>query len=128
MTTITPQTISVQHVSTPETLTTLIQSFNGLPNNPASVYLSGNLHNLTIYVAPACTVNIVSLSYLAQALQKGEESASALKRYLEDSPATKVFFDARVAARFLFDRCGIKLADKVQLTLNDIEYPANHGL
>jgi hypothetical protein len=37
-----------------------------------------------------------------------------MKTFLENTETTtKVFFDARMSAKMLFDRCGIKLANPV---------------
>ncbi|KAH5064833.1 hypothetical protein HBH95_212250, partial [Parastagonospora nodorum] len=48
----TSKTITVQRVATSDALNTLLQSFDGLPNNPASLYLSTTAQSLIIYVAP----------------------------------------------------------------------------
>ncbi|KAF2492831.1 hypothetical protein BU16DRAFT_620148 [Lophium mytilinum] len=80
------------------------------PKQPRILYLLANSHSLTIYVAPASTVNILDLSDLNAALRRNDKNALALKWLLEASPIIKVFFDARVAAQILFERCEIKLA------------------
>ncbi|KAF2113847.1 hypothetical protein BDV96DRAFT_688750 [Lophiotrema nucula] len=105
-------TISAEHISIPGALPAFMQSLIGLPNNPASLYLSINRRSLIIYVAPASTVNIIDLSDLNVALCQKDESALALKSLLETSTIIKVFFDARVPAKSLFERCDIKLANE----------------
>ncbi|KAH7379116.1 hypothetical protein DE146DRAFT_761317 [Phaeosphaeria sp. MPI-PUGE-AT-0046c] len=103
--------ITVQRVATSDALDTLLQSFDGLPNNPASLYLSSTAVSLIVYVAPISTVSIISLPYLIEALLRRERSASALRSLLENGPAIKVFFDARRTAKILFDSCAIKLSN-----------------
>ena len=107
---------SIQQINTSEALKSLLQSFGGLSNDPASFYLSMGSRNLVIYVAPLGSVNLISLRYLTNAVQQGNRNAYALKNFLETDIATKVFFDARTPAKFLFDRCGIKLANPVRPT------------
>jgi hypothetical protein len=109
-----PQPILVDHIATPTALSTLVQSFTGLPNYPAPLYLSTNLHSLVVYVASLHTVNVISFTFLVEALRYGEDSASSFKDFLEASPTIKVFFDARMAAKTLYDRCGITLANNVR--------------
>jgi hypothetical protein len=116
MTATSSQTISAKRIDAHEALEPLVRSFEGLPNIPASLYLSMGADSLVIYIAPLGTVNLIRLTYLADALQQRNTSASALKSFLEASIATKVFFDARTPAKVLFDRCGIKLANPVRLT------------
>jgi hypothetical protein len=66
--------------------------------------------SLVIYVAPTCTINIISLSLLCEEGGFGH----ALKDFLEKTQTmTKVFFDARMSAKVLFERCGINLANPV---------------
>lgn len=113
------ETITVQLIASRDALNTLCQSFDGLPNNPASLYLSTTSRSLIIYVFPTRAVNVISLPYLVQALRRKEESASALKSFLETGAATKVFFDARKPAKILFDSCGIRLSIPVSLTPPD---------
>jgi hypothetical protein len=110
------QVISMMRISSSQALNSFVQSFSGLPKYPPSLYLSATSHNLVVYIAPLHTVNVISLSYLTRALHQEDESATALKRCLETSAATKVFFDARRAAKLLFDRCGIRLTNPVCFT------------
>lgn len=65
---ISPGTITVRRIASQDALNTLCQSFDGLPDNPASLYLSINSQSLIIYVAPTRTVNLISLSYIIEAL------------------------------------------------------------
>ncbi|RYN63054.1 hypothetical protein AA0117_g12853 [Alternaria alternata] len=111
MTSFSPATITVQRIVTADTLSTLLRSFDGLPNNPASLYLSSTAQNLVVYVAPKRTLSTISLPYLIEALRRKEENASALKSLLENGPVIKVFFDARKTAKILFDSCGITLSN-----------------
>ncbi|EUC27294.1 hypothetical protein COCCADRAFT_31190 [Bipolaris zeicola 26-R-13] len=55
MAVISSKVIIVQHIATPNALDTLLQSFDGLPNNPASLYLSTTAQNLIVYAIPTCT-------------------------------------------------------------------------
>jgi hypothetical protein len=48
-----------------------------------------------MYIALLGTVNVISLSYLVDALQQKDTSATTLKSFLESSLATKVILDAR---------------------------------
>lgn len=112
----TTPTISVERISIPRALPAFMHSLFGLPNDPASLYLSVDSDSLIIYAEPASTVNIVDLSQLNGALRQGDESALALKSFLETGTTIKVFFDARNPARTLFNRCGIKLAIEVRYT------------
>ena len=108
-----PPYISVERISIAETLPAVIHSLIKLPNNPASLYLSVNLHTLIIYAAPASTVYIIDLADLGNSLHQERESALAIKTLLETSTMIKVFFDARMPAKILLDRCSIVLANKV---------------
>ncbi|KAH8621010.1 hypothetical protein IG631_24007 [Alternaria alternata] len=119
MTSISSATLTVQRIVTADTLSTLLQSFDGLSNNPASLYLSSTAQNLVVYVAPKRTLSTISLPYLIDALRRKEEDASALKSLLENGPLIKVFFDARKIAKTLFDSCGIKLSNPVCFTHSD---------
>jgi hypothetical protein len=110
------QGISMMRISSSEALKLFVQSFSGLPKHPPFLYLSATSHNLVVYIAPLQTVNVISFSYLTRALDQGNESATILKRCLETSAATKVFFDARKAAKLLFDCCGIRLTNPVCFT------------
>jgi hypothetical protein len=101
------ETITVQRVATSDALDTLLQSFDGLPNNPASLYLSTTAQSLIVYVAPKRTISAISLPYLIEALRRKERSASEFRSLLENGPAVKVFFDARKTAKILFDSCTI---------------------
>lgn len=103
-------TVSLKNVSVPNALPAFMDSLVGLPNDPASLYISVDKHSLIIYDEPASTINLIDLSQLNVALCQGDESASALKTLLETGPTIKVFFDARVPAKTLFERCSIKLA------------------
>lgn len=105
--------ISVERISIPETLPAVIHCLIRLPNNPASLYLSVRLHTLIIYAAPVSTVYSIDLADLKMSLDQEDESALALKTLLETSTMIKVFFDARIPAKSLFDRCNIVLANKV---------------
>jgi hypothetical protein len=116
MATTSPQTISTKRIHTHEALKPLVQSFNQLANDPASFYLSMDSRSLVMYIAPLGTVNVISLSYLVDALQQKDTSATTLKIFLESSLATKIFFDARTPAKVLFGRCGIKLVNPVRFT------------
>lgn len=109
--------ISAEHISVPEALPAFVHSLIGVPNNPASLYLSINPRSLIIYVAPASTVNVINLSHLSVALRQENGSASALKTLLETGTTTKVFFDARIPAKVLFECCGIKLSNEVRCDL-----------
>jgi hypothetical protein len=88
----------VQRIASQDALNALCQSFDGLPNDPASLYLSTTSQSLIIYVAPTRAVNVISLPYLVQALRRKEKSASAMKSLLETGAGTKVFFDAHKPA------------------------------
>jgi hypothetical protein len=112
----TPSTISVEHISIPGALPASLHCLVELPSNPAYLYISVNSRSLIIYVAPILTVNIIDLSDLSVALRQEDEIVLALKSLLETGPAIKVFFDARMPAKILFDRCGIKLANEVLYT------------
>jgi hypothetical protein len=116
MTLISPETITVQRIASQDALNALCQSFDGLPNDPASLYLSTTSQSLIIYVAPTRAVNVINLPHLIEALCRKEKSASALKSLLETGGATKVFFDARKTAKTLFDSCGIRFAIPVSFT------------
>jgi hypothetical protein len=118
---VTSGTIAVQCVATPEALNTLLQSFDGLPNNPASLYLSTTAQSLIIYVTPKRTISVTGLPYLIEALRQKERSASTLKSLLETGPAIKVLFDARQTAKTLFDSCAIRLSNPVCFTQPGVE-------
>jgi hypothetical protein len=124
---VSPEKITVQRIADCDALNTLCQSFDGLPNNPASLYLSNNPQSLIIYVAPTRTVNIVSLPYLIGALHREERSAAALRSILESAGLTKVFFDARKTAKILFDSCGIRLAIPVRSTRSSTRIHTNQS-
>jgi hypothetical protein len=110
-----PPAISMNYIFTSAALNTLLQSFNGLLNNPASLYLSATPRRLIIYVLPTHTVNVLSLPYLIESLQQGKQSALGMKAFLENNETTtKVFFDARMSAKLLFEQCGITLANPVR--------------
>ncbi|EMD86661.1 hypothetical protein COCC4DRAFT_200501 [Bipolaris maydis ATCC 48331] len=81
MAVISSKVIIVHHIATPNALDTLLQSFDGLPNNPASLYLSTTAQNLIVYAVPTRTVSAISLPYLVEALRQKERSASALKTF-----------------------------------------------
>ncbi|CAN9258929.1 unnamed protein product [Alternaria alternata] len=98
-----PTRIKLQRVASPDEFHTLLRTFDGLPNNPASLYLSNTSHDLIIYVAPTRVVNSINISYLSKALSIQEKGASALKSFLETGAATLVFFDARKTAKILFE-------------------------
>lgn len=115
--------VSVERISIPGGLPAFINSLIGLPNNPASLYLSISSRSLIIYIAPSLKVNVIDLSHLSIALRQENESASALKSFLETSTVTKVFFDARMPAKIIFDRCDVKLANEVRNILSH----AQHG-
>lgn len=117
----TSEMITVQRIATPVALNTLLQSFDGLPNNPASLYLSTTAQCLIIYVAPMRAVSIIGTSYLVEALHQKERNACALQSFLENGPAIKVFFDARKTAKILFDNCTIRLSNPVCFTQPSIE-------
>ena len=107
----TSETITVQHIATPDALNMLLQSFDGLPNNPASLYFSTTAQYLIIYVAPMRAISTIGISYLVEALRQKERNACALQSFLENGPAIKVFFDARKTAKILFDSCAIRLSN-----------------
>jgi hypothetical protein len=109
--------VSLEYVSIPSSLPALVQSLTGHPNNPASLFLSVDSRNLTIYIEPTSTVKVIDLGRLDVALVQGNESALALKALLETGPTIKVFFDARMPAKTLFERCNIKLAVEVDSLL-----------
>jgi hypothetical protein len=108
-------TLSVEHILVPRELPEFIRSLVGLPNNPASLYLSVGSRSLFIYVEPVSNIRVIDLLHLNDALIQDNESALALKSLLETGTAKKVFFDARMPSKILFDRCGIELG-KVQHT------------
>jgi hypothetical protein len=108
-----PIKITLQRIASPDAFHTLLQTFDGLPNNPASLYLSNTSHDLIIYVAPTRIVNSINISYLSKALSNQDEGASSLKGFLETGAATLVFFDARKTAKILFEKCDIKLSNPV---------------
>ena len=91
-----------------------MDSLVGLPDDPASLYIAVDSSSLVVYIEPALTVNVIGLSQLNVALCQENESALALKFLLEKGPAIKVFFDARMPARILFNSCSIKLATEVR--------------
>jgi hypothetical protein len=122
------ETITVQRVATSDALDTLLQSFDGLPNNPAFLYLSTTAQSLIVYVAPKRTISAISLPYLIEALRRKERSASEFRSLLENGPAVKVFFDARKTAKILFDSCTIKLSNPVCFTEPRVEESTNSGL
>jgi hypothetical protein len=107
--------ILVEHIFVPSELPEFICSLVGLPNNPASLYLSISSRSLIIYVEPISTIKVIDLLHLNDALIQDNESALALKSLLETGTAKKVFFDARMPASILFDCCGIELG-KVEHT------------
>lgn len=109
-----PPTITVNSISIPHALPAFLQSITGLPNDPPSLYVSVNSRDISIYVTPISTISVISLSQLCTALVHNNESAVALKAIFETEPITKVFFDARMPARLLWDRCAIKLATEVK--------------
>jgi len=111
---VSPARISVQHISVPGALPAFLANLKGLPNNPASFYLSVNARSLVIYVAPASTVNIVNLAHLSTAIKQRNVNAFALKSFLETGKTVKVFFDAHTPAKILMDSCGIKLSNEVR--------------
>jgi len=108
-----PRKITLQRIASPDAFYTLLQTFDGLPNNPASLYLSNTSHDLIIYVAPTRVVNLINISSLSNALSKQEKEASAMKSFLEMGTATLVFFDARKTAKILFEECDIRLSNPV---------------
>jgi hypothetical protein len=124
----TSETITVQRVATSKALDTLLQSFDGLPNNPASLYLSTTAQSLIIYVAPKHTISAIGLPYLIAALRRKERSVFALRSFLENGPAVKVFFDARKTAKILFDSCTIKLSNPVCFTQPSVGKNTNSNL
>jgi hypothetical protein len=81
-------TISVEHISIPRALPAFMESHVGLPNNHASLNISVDSRSLIMYVEPALTVNIIELSHLDYALRQKDESALALKSFLETGPTT----------------------------------------
>jgi hypothetical protein len=107
-------TISVERISIPRALPAFMHSLIGLPNDPASLYISVDSRNLIIYVEPTSTINVVDLSHLTVALHQEDDSALALKSFLEIGPTIKVFFDARMPARTLFHCCNIELPTEVR--------------
>ncbi|KAF2755967.1 hypothetical protein EJ05DRAFT_502441 [Pseudovirgaria hyperparasitica] len=105
MATNTPATISVEHIFIPDGLPAFMQTLYSLPNCPPSLYLTvSSSTSLVIYVAPASQIAIIKLSELRTALDQQDQNALALKSLLEHGPKTKVFFDARDAAKVLFER------------------------
>jgi hypothetical protein len=113
--------ITLQRIASTDSLHTLLQTFDGLPNNPASLYLSNTSHDLIIYVAPTRVVNSVNVSYLSKALSNQEKGASALKSFLETGAATLVFFGARKTAKIMFEKCDIRLSNPVCSIHRNIE-------
>lgn len=112
MVSVTPM-ISVKCASIPGDLLAFMDSLVGLLDDPASLYVSADSRSLVVYVELALTINVINLSQLNIALCQENKSALALKSLIETGPPIKVFFDARMPARTLFDRCGIKLAAEV---------------
>jgi hypothetical protein len=108
MAAINPNTL-VEHIFVPRELPESIRGLVGLSNNRASLYLSVGSRSLIIYVEPISTIRVIDLLHLNDALIQNNESALALKSLLETGTAKKVFFDARMPAKILFDRCGIEL-------------------
>jgi hypothetical protein len=109
-------TVSVKRLPIPTARPALVHSLIGLPNEPASLYLSVDSHSLIVYLESTSTVNVVDLSHLSVVLRQGDESALALRSFLETGATTKVFFDARMPAKTLLNRCNIKLATQVRYT------------
>jgi hypothetical protein len=116
-----PRKITLQGIASPDAFHTLLQTLDGLPNNPASLYLSNTSHDLIIYVAPTRIVNSINISYLSKALSLQEKGASALKSFLVTGAATLVFFDARKTAKILFEKCDIKLSNPVRSIYRNIK-------
>ena len=114
----TPSTIHVDLITTPNSLSAFTRSLSGLPNNPASLYFSIQSQNLIVYVLPTSSIKIINLPDLKIALSSGDESAVAFKSFLETGTVIKVFFDARMPAKILFERCGIALAIEVRNARN----------
>jgi hypothetical protein len=81
--------ILVEHIFVPRQLPEVIRSLVGLPNNPASLYLSVGSHSLIIYVEPISTIRVIDLLRLSDALIQENESALALKSLLETVNAKK---------------------------------------
>jgi hypothetical protein len=108
-----PRKITLQRIASPDAFHTLLQTFDGLPNNPASLYLSNTSYDLIIYVAPTRVVNSINISYLSKALSDQEKGAYALKTFLETGATTLVFSDARKTAKMLFEKCNIRLSNPV---------------
>ena len=77
-----PSAVSIQHVSIPSALSTFVDSFQQLPDSPASLYLTVDAKKLVIYVAPAATVNIIILQDLKAGLNQSDAGALALKSFL----------------------------------------------
>lgn len=116
-----PRRITLQRVASPDAFHTLLRTFDGLPDNPASLYLSNTSHDLIIYVAPTRIVNSIDISYLSKALSSQEKGASASKSFLVTGAATLVFFDARKTAKILFEKCDIKLSNPVRSIYRNIK-------
>lgn len=72
-------------------------------------YLSVNSQSVVIHMAPVSTVHVFNL-------YQNDKSAAALKPLLETNITIKIFFDAHMPAKFLFDCSGVKLANKVRCT------------
>lgn len=106
----TPLEITVTPITVPRTLSAFIPNLTGLPNDPASLYLSISHGSLVIYIAPLSTIITIDLLDLSNALNQQHDSAIALKSLLEDKKTVKVFFDARTPAKILFEKCDITLS------------------
>jgi hypothetical protein len=76
MAVIPPRRITLQRVAGPDAFYTLLRTFDGLPDSPASLYLSNTSRDLIIYVAPTRIVNSINISYLSKALSNQDEGAS----------------------------------------------------
>jgi hypothetical protein len=116
-----PRKITLQRIASPDAFQSLLQTFDGLPNDPGSLYLSNTSHDLIIYVAPTRVVNLINISYLSNALSRKEKEASAMKSFLETGTASLVFFDARKTAKILFEECDIRLSNPVCSIYRDIK-------
>ncbi|KZL80138.1 3 -5 exonuclease [Colletotrichum incanum] len=111
-------------VDTPEAISALVDSFDGLPTETPSLYLDleganlcreGNISIIQIYVSPrkhAYLIDVCALGHKAFSTP-GKKSSWTLKDVLESLEIIKVFFDVRNDSDALFAHFGISL-DGVQ--------------
>lgn len=69
--------------------------------------------DITLQNCPGSTVAIIDIAYLGEQLKLRNHNAMTLKVFLESSPITKVFWDARGLAKKLYEDHDIILDHKV---------------